>query len=397
MTTVLPAERRSALAAPRRRGDVLRAILPLPAETVPSTPGAAVRPRVRSWALPAVASLDVLVCLVAAVLVRPLASPTEPRIAHVLIAGGWTVLLAHAGRADHSPRAGALDEVRSVARTASLLCLVVVAVATAFARDLDAGRLLLFLAAVSVGSLATRRVQAYVVPAVGRGRSGAGTRAGARDTGAHRVSRRSRPTPHRRLSRVVKHTWERTFAGLALLVFAPLLLGLGAVVRLSSPGPALYRQRRIGHDGVPFTMLKLRTMTTDADLRRVELLSSDEASGPLFKIRDDPRVTPVGRVLRRYSLDELPQLVNVLRGDMALVGPRPPLPSETEQYDAVARRRLAVRPGLTGLWQVSGRSDLSWEESIRLDLRYVEAWSLGLDLRILLRTVPAVLGHRGAY
>ncbi len=396
MTAVLPAERRAALGTPRRRRDVSRALAQLPADPSPGAPPAGARPTVRSWAPAAVASVDVLVCLAAAVLVRPLVSPTEPTVAHVLIAGGWTALLAHAGRATRSPGLGAVDTVGSVARTASLLCLVVVAVATAFARDLDAGRVLVFLAAVSVGSLATRRLLAYVVAPAGGGSSGGRTRSGARDTGVHRVSR-TRPTPHRRMSRAVKHTWERTFAGLALLALAPLLLALGALVRLSSPGPALYRQRRVGHEGVPFTMLKLRTMTTDADARRVGLLSSDEASGPLFKIRDDPRVTPVGRLLRRYSLDELPQLVNVLRGDMALVGPRPPLPSETEQYDAVARRRLAVRPGLTGLWQVSGRSDLSWEESIRLDLRYVEGWSLGLDLRILLRTVPAVLGHRGAY
>jgi exopolysaccharide biosynthesis polyprenyl glycosylphosphotransferase len=190
---------------------------------------------------------------------------------------------------------------------------------------------------------------------------------------------------------------RRRAAALVLAVLTPALLTLALVVRLDSKGPALFRQTRVGKDGTPFTMLKFRTMTVDAEQRRATLTASNSSGSVLFKLRDDPRVTRVGRVLRRYSLDELPQLLNVVRGEMALVGPRPPLPCEVELYDLDTRRRLAVTPGLTGLWQVSGRSDLSWEESVRLDLRYVETWSIGLDLRILCRTVNAVLGHHGAY
>lgn len=197
--------------------------------------------------------------------------------------------------------------------------------------------------------------------------------------------------------RIAKSAWERLAAGLALVVLAPLLLALALLVRLESPGPSLFRQTRVGRDGRQFTMLKFRTMCVDAEDRLSSLTAEQPGDGVLFKLRDDPRITRVGRALRRYSLDEIPQLINVVRGEMALVGPRPPLPSEVSQYDADAHRRLAVTPGLTGLWQVSGRSDLSWDESVRLDLRYVENWSLGLDLAIVLRTFGAVLGHRGAY
>lgn len=197
---------------------------------------------------------------------------------------------------------------------------------------------------------------------------------------------------------VVKMLLERTAAAALLVILCPLLLCLMACVRLESPGAAIFRQQRVGRDGSTFTMLKLRTMTTGADRDLARLARHNEAGdGPLFKIRADPRVTRVGRLLRRYSLDELPQLVNVLRGQMSLVGPRPALPQEVSRYDYDAGRRLAVRPGLTGLWQVSGRSDLSWDESVRLDLSYVDNWSLGLDLAILARTVRAVVGHRGAY
>ncbi|MGZ4447107.1 MAG: exopolysaccharide biosynthesis polyprenyl glycosylphosphotransferase [Nocardioides sp.] len=196
--------------------------------------------------------------------------------------------------------------------------------------------------------------------------------------------------------RVLKHVVERAVAAVALTLLLPLLLGVALVVRLGSEGPALYRQTRVGKDGVPFSILKFRTMTTDADARRTELVAVADG-GLLFKLEDDPRVTREGRFLRRYSLDELPQLVNVVRGEMSLVGPRPPLPSEVAQYEPDAHRRLAVTPGMTGLWQVSGRSELSWEESLRLDLRYVDNWSLALDLRILCRTAHAVLGHQGAY
>ncbi len=195
--------------------------------------------------------------------------------------------------------------------------------------------------------------------------------------------------------RLVKDVVERTLALLAFLTALPVLAALCLAIRLETPGPALFRQERIGRHGVPFTMLKLRSMSVAAEAERTGL--ANELDGVLFKIQRDPRITPLGRVLRRYSLDELPQLWNVVRGDMSLVGPRPALPGEVARYDVDPRRRLVVKPGVTGLWQVSGRSDLSWEESVRLDLKYVENWSLGLDLRILGRTGRAVLGHRGAY
>ncbi|MCK9826115.1 exopolysaccharide biosynthesis polyprenyl glycosylphosphotransferase [Nocardioides cavernae] len=197
--------------------------------------------------------------------------------------------------------------------------------------------------------------------------------------------------------RIVKDVVERTLALLALLVFLPLLGVLCVLIRRQSPGPAFFRQERVGRNGALFTMIKLRTMGTAAEEERNTLTLSNELDGVMFKIKCDPRVTPLGRKLRRYSLDELPQLWNVVRGDMSLVGPRPALPGEVENYDVDPRRRLAVKPGLTGLWQVSGRSDLSWTESVRLDLKYVDNWSLRLDASILVRTVRAVLGHRGAY
>jgi lipopolysaccharide/colanic/teichoic acid biosynthesis glycosyltransferase len=159
----------------------------------------------------------------------------------------------------------------------------------------------------------------------------------------------------------------------------------------------IFRQTRIGVGGKPFQMLKFRSMVADAEQRRAELEEFNENDGLLFKIRDDPRVTRVGAVLRRYSIDELPQLWNIVRGDMSLVGPRPPLPQEVAAYDSDATRRLRVRPGLTGLWQVSGRSDLTWEESLRLDLRYVDNWNFWLDVAILWRTWRAVVGRSGAY
>ncbi|MGF1646682.1 MAG: sugar transferase [Kineosporiaceae bacterium] len=197
--------------------------------------------------------------------------------------------------------------------------------------------------------------------------------------------------------RVIKDVADRVAAGVAVLVLLPALLGVALAVRLSSPGPALYRQRRVGRDGRLFTVLKFRSMHADADARQAAVDTLNEGAGPLFKLRRDPRITRVGHWLRRTSLDELPQLVNVALGDMSLVGPRPALPREVAAYDEVTRRRLLVRPGLTGLWQIHGRSDLSWEETRRLDVRYVENWSLGFDLSILVRTVDAVLRGRGAY
>jgi exopolysaccharide biosynthesis polyprenyl glycosylphosphotransferase len=198
--------------------------------------------------------------------------------------------------------------------------------------------------------------------------------------------------------RLVKEVVDRLGAGLVLLAAAPVLLAIALAVRLDSPGPVLFRQIRIGRGGREFSMLKFRTMVVDAEQQRAALLGLNEsADGLLFKIADDPRVTRAGRLLRRLSLDELPQLLNVLGGRMSLVGPRPPLPDEVALYDDSVRRRLLVKPGLTGLWQVSGRSDLTWEESVRLDLRYVENWSLLLDLMILWKTGSAVVRARGAY
>jgi lipopolysaccharide/colanic/teichoic acid biosynthesis glycosyltransferase len=197
--------------------------------------------------------------------------------------------------------------------------------------------------------------------------------------------------------RLLKGLFDRVLAALALLVAGPVILGLAVAVRWTTRGPAFFRQIRVGKDGREFLLYKLRTMYADAEDRQEELNGSNETGGVLFKIRHDPRVTPLGRTLRRYSLDELPQLLNVLLGQMSLVGPRPPLPCEVAQYPEDVRRRLVVKPGLTGLWQVSGRSDLSWEDSVRLDLRYVENWSLTFDLVILLRTFTALVRTSGAY
>lgn len=197
--------------------------------------------------------------------------------------------------------------------------------------------------------------------------------------------------------RVVKGVVDRTGAALLLLLFAPLMVCVGLLVLATSRGGAFYRQRRVGKDGREFTILKFRTMVVGADRARAGLADLNEGAGLLFKLRRDPRVTRVGAVLRRYSIDELPQLFNVLTGSMSLVGPRPPLPEESAAYGPDIRRRLLVKPGLTGLWQISGRSDLSWEEAVRLDLRYVEDWSLALDTVILWKTLRAVLHGQGAY
>lgn len=196
---------------------------------------------------------------------------------------------------------------------------------------------------------------------------------------------------------IVKSVFDKAFAACALIALAPLFALIALSIVMSDRGPVLFRQPRVGREGRAFTLYKFRTMVVDADARKPLLTVSNEASGVLFKIRRDPRVTTVGRWLRRWSLDELPQLVNVLRGDMSLVGPRPALPEEAARYCSQMRRRLAVKPGLTGLWQVSGRSDLSWEEAVRLDLRYVENWSFALDLQILWKTWSAVINGAGAY
>ncbi|RIX28336.1 sugar transferase [Amnibacterium setariae] len=203
-------------------------------------------------------------------------------------------------------------------------------------------------------------------------------------------------TPHQAgLGRAMKRVFDVVVASIALVILAPVLLVVSVLVHRDSPGGVLYRQERIGRDGEPFSILKFRSMTADADVRRTELTAG--LGKGLFKMADDPRITRVGRVLRRYSLDELPQLINVLRGEMSLVGPRPALPSEVSEYDRRELRRLAVTPGLSGLWQVSGRSDLEWADGIRLDLYYVENWSMTQDLQILWRTARAVVTSSGAY
>lgn len=196
---------------------------------------------------------------------------------------------------------------------------------------------------------------------------------------------------------VLKTLTDLAVAALLLAVLLVPLLLVGLAVAVTSRGPVLYRQVRLGRHGRPFTMLKFRTMIVGADRQVDDLSTRNENDGAMFKIRRDPRVTRIGRLLRRYSVDELPQLLNVVRGHMSLVGPRPPLPDEVAGYGQTEWRRLLVRPGLTGLWQVSGRSDLSWDETVELDLRYVDNWTYTDDLRILVRTCRAVLGGRGAY
>jgi exopolysaccharide biosynthesis polyprenyl glycosylphosphotransferase len=195
----------------------------------------------------------------------------------------------------------------------------------------------------------------------------------------------------------LKDLFDRCFAAVALILLLPLLAAISMTVWLHDGGPVLFTQVRVGKDGRVFRIYKFRTMVIDAEQRKEELLADNDNDGVLFKLRQDPRITAVGARLRRWSVDELPQLLNVLRGDMSLVGPRPALPGEAAQYADHVRRRLVVKPGLTGLWQVNGRSNLSWDESVRLDLRYVENWSFTLDLQIMWKTTSAVFRRSGAY
>jgi exopolysaccharide biosynthesis polyprenyl glycosylphosphotransferase len=197
--------------------------------------------------------------------------------------------------------------------------------------------------------------------------------------------------------RAIKSVFDLAIATAALCVLSPVLAFIAVAIMTKNGGPVLFTQTRIGKDGQPFTVLKFRTMVPDAESHREAILAMDEGDGLLFKIRRDPRITATGSWLRRWSLDEFPQLFNVVLGEMSLVGPRPPLPSEAARYGDDVRRRLVVKPGMTGLWQVSGRSDLSREDAVRLDLRYVENWSLALDLQIMWKTCAAVMRGRGAY
>lgn len=197
--------------------------------------------------------------------------------------------------------------------------------------------------------------------------------------------------------RVAKRLFDIVVSGLMILLSLPVMAAISAAVKADSRGPVLFRQERVGIEGNHFGMLKFRSMVVDAEERLESLKTQNEASGILFKMKNDPRITKIGKFLRKYSLDELPQLFNIFAGSMSLVGPRPPLPREVEAYEHDVRRRLLVKPGLTGLWQVSGRSNLSWQDSVRLDLYYVENWSLAGDLVIILRTVRAVFHSTGAY
>jgi exopolysaccharide biosynthesis polyprenyl glycosylphosphotransferase len=196
----------------------------------------------------------------------------------------------------------------------------------------------------------------------------------------------------------LKRLIDIVLAGSGLLMLSPLLLVIAVLVKLTSPGPAFFVQERIGVRGRLFPMVKFRSMYADAEARKAELLARNEVEGPLFKLKNDPRITPLGSFLRRTSLDELPQLWNVLVGEMSLVGPRPPVPSEVARYEAWHYDRLLVLPGITGLWQISGRSDLkTFDDVVRLDLYYIQNWSLALDIEILLKTIGVVLGSKGAY
>ncbi|MCS7285885.1 MAG: undecaprenyl-phosphate glucose phosphotransferase, partial [Anaerolineae bacterium] len=206
-----------------------------------------------------------------------------------------------------------------------------------------------------------------------------------------------RPLAFRRWEQFIKRAMDLVIASVALVVFTPLMLIIALAIKLDSPGPVLFKQVRVGKGGKEFVMYKFRSMRGGAEEEQEQLKELSEVDGPIFKIKNDPRCTRVGKVIRRLSLDELPQLYNVLKGEMSVVGPRPPLPSEVAQYKEWHKRRLAVSPGMTGLWQVSGRSLLSFDEMVLLDLYYIENWSPLLDLKILLRTIPKVIISEGAY
>ncbi len=207
----------------------------------------------------------------------------------------------------------------------------------------------------------------------------------------HYLSVRNKP-----VQRALKRLVDIAASFTALVILSPLLVATTLAIKLTSRGPVLFKQLRVGQHGRRFYMLKFRSMVQNAEQLKGQLMARNEQSGPVFKMKRDPRITSVGRFIRKYSIDELPQLINVLRGDMALVGPRPPIPSEVEKYEAWQRRRLSVRPGLTCVWQVSGRNEISFEEWMLLDMRYIDHWSLAQDIRLILKTLPVVLSGRGA-
>ena len=207
----------------------------------------------------------------------------------------------------------------------------------------------------------------------------------------HYLSMQPRP-----LDYALKRLVDIVASAIGLLLLSPLLATVSVIIKLSSPGPVLFRQKRVGLHGAEFNLLKFRSMVVDAEALKAKLMAQNEQSGPVFKMTHDPRVTRIGRFIRKFSIDELPQLVNILRGDMSIVGPRPALASEVEQYKLWQRRRLSVRPGLTCYWQVSGRNNIGFEEWMRLDLQYIDDWSLRTDIRLILQTFPVVLAGRGA-
>ncbi|MFC1612118.1 sugar transferase [Myxococcota bacterium] len=207
----------------------------------------------------------------------------------------------------------------------------------------------------------------------------------------HYVSTQAKPTQH-----AVKRLIDIVASLTALVVLSPLLLSVAFLIRLTSRGPVLFKQNRVGLHGTRFNLFKFRSMVVNAEELRESLTKHNEQSGPVFKMENDPRVTGIGRFIRKYSIDELPQLINILRGDMTIVGPRPALPSEVEQYEPWHRRRLCMRPGLTCYWQVSGRNEIGFDDWIRLDLQYVDTWSLTVDINLILKTFPVVLSGRGA-
>jgi exopolysaccharide biosynthesis polyprenyl glycosylphosphotransferase len=205
---------------------------------------------------------------------------------------------------------------------------------------------------------------------------------------------RRTPTSEARLA--AKRLLDFTGALIGIIVAGPIMLATAIAIRITDPGPVLFRQVRAGRNGRKFTMLKFRSMVMDAEKRKAELMHLNEMDGPVFKIKRDPRITRVGRFIRKTSIDELPQLFNILLGDMSIVGPRPPLPSEVDQYEPWQRRRLSVKPGLTGMWQVSGRNQIDFDDWMKMDLEYIDNWSLWLDIKIILKTIPAVVLRSGA-
>jgi exopolysaccharide biosynthesis polyprenyl glycosylphosphotransferase len=201
---------------------------------------------------------------------------------------------------------------------------------------------------------------------------------------------------HKPVQLACKRLFDMFASAAALTLLSPLMLSVALAIKLTSRGPILFKQQRVGRHGRPFHMLKFRSMVANAEALKAKLMARNEQTGPVFKISRDPRITPIGRFIRKYSIDELPQLMNVLRGEMSIVGPRPPVPSEVQRYEAWQRRRLSVRPGLTCVWQVSGRNQISFEEWMYLDMQYIDHWSLAHDFELILKTVPVVLTGRGA-